>query len=324
MRWYLTSIGQRRLLDNEEEVKLAAAVKELLRWLSVRRSLVDDLGRQPSRREWAMAVGGFGSSDEEVEQFGAQLSMLEMAKDRMITSNLRLVVSIAKKYANRGVNIQDLIQEGSVGLMTAVDRFDPQRKCRFSTYAHYWIKQSVTRAISDNSRTIRLPVHMNDCVAAIQRARNSFYLEHGYNPSEQELSTMLGISEAKLRLAINSARELISLESPAFVRTAASKDQKLWLEMIPDDVARPEVKLETALLQEQIHRSLLAALLPLEREILSLRYGIEGRDRRSIEEIGLIFEIPKERVRQIESRALRKLRHQQNHRNLKPFHPSAR
>jgi len=250
--------------------------------------------------------------------------MLEMAKDRMITSNLRLVVSIAKKYANRGVNIQDLIQEGSVGLMTAVDRFDPQRKCRFSTYAHYWIKQSVTRAISDNSRTIRLPVHMNDCVAAIQRARNSFYLEHGYNPSEQELSTMLGISEAKLRLAINSARELISLESPAFVRTAASKDQKLWLEMIPDDVARPEVKLETALLQEQIHRSLLAALLPLEREILSLRYGIEGRDRRSIEEIGLIFEIPKERVRQIESRALRKLRHQQNHRNLKPFHPSAR
>ena len=119
----------------------------------------------------------------------------ELAKDRMITSNLRLVVSIAKKYANRGVNIQDLIQEGSFGLITAVDKFDPQHKCRFSTYAHYWIKQSVTRALADFSRTIRLPVHMNDCVNSIRKTRTNFFLNEGRQPSDEELAASLRISQ---------------------------------------------------------------------------------------------------------------------------------
>jgi len=317
MRWYLSSISTRRLLDTEEEVRLAAAVKQLLRWLSVQHQLYNQLGRSPTNAEWAAAVGGFSDTMEGLEQFHSQLHMLEMAKDRMITSNLRLVVSIAKKYANRGVNIQDLIQEGSFGLMTAVDKFDPEHNCRFSTYAHYWIKQAVTRAIADYSRTIRLPVHMNDCVNSIRRSRTAFYLKYGRHPSEEELAAQLQISESKLRLALTSARELVSLEAPCF--TKSEKDDKAWLDMIPDEAPKPEHTLEASLLQEQIHRSLLAALLPLEREVLCIRYGLEGRDRRSFEEIGLIFNLPKERVRQIEARALRKLRMQQNHRNLRAF-----
>jgi len=319
MRWYLSSISTRRLLDNAEEIRLAGAVKELLRWLSVRRDFMTEHGRYPARHEWAAAVGGnFSESAEGLRRFDAQLRILELAKDRMITSNLRLVVSIAKKYANRGVNIQDLIQEGSIGLMTAVDKFDPEHNCRFSTYAHYWIKQAVTRALADHSRAIRLPVHMNDCVNSIRRSRSAFYLANGCEPSEEELAKSLQISEAKLRLALNSARELISLEAPCFASSHQS-DDKAWLDMIPDEGPKPEASLETTMLQDQIHRSLLSALLPLEREILCLRYGLEGRDRRTFEEIGLIFDLPKERVRQIEARALRKLRRPQQQRNLKAF-----
>jgi RNA polymerase primary sigma factor len=245
-------------------------------------------------------------------------SLQELAKARMITSNLRLVVSIAKKYANRGVNIQDLIQEGSFGLITAVDKFDPLHKCRFSTYAHYWIKQSVTRALADFSRTIRLPVHMNDCVKSIRKTRTTFFCNEGRQPSDEELAASLRISQTKLRLAITSSRELISLEAACFVNTRPSED-KAWLDLIPDEAPKPEHFLETAMLQEQIHQSLLSALLPLEREVLCLRYGLEGRDRRSFEEIGHVFELPKERMRQLEARALRKLKRPQQHRNLIEF-----
>lgn len=248
----------------------------------------------------------------------APRSSQELAKDRMITSNLRLVVSIAKKYVNRGVNIQDLIQEGSFGLITAVDKFDPLHKCRFSTYAHYWIKQSVTRALADFSRTIRLPVHMNDCVNSIRKTRTTFFCNEGRQPSDAELAASLRISQTKLRLALTSSRELISLEAPCFINKRAT-DDKAWLDLIPDEAPKPEHFLETALLQEQIHQSLLSALHPLEREVLCLRYGLEGRDRRSFEEIGHVFELPKERMRQIEARALRKLKRPQQHRNLIAF-----
>eukprot|EP00964_Phaeocystis_antarctica_P107426 scaffold72141_cov56-Phaeocystis_antarctica.AAC.2 len=141
MRWYLSSIGTRRLLEKGEEISLAMATKELLRWNKVQRELEEELGRRPSRREWAVELG-FSGTDESLLTFESNLRLFQNAKDRMITANLRLVVSIAKKYVNRGVNIQDLIQEGSFGLITAVEKFDPEHGCRFSTYAHYWIKQA--------------------------------------------------------------------------------------------------------------------------------------------------------------------------------------
>jgi len=319
MRWYLSSIGTRRLLDNTEEIRLAMAIKELLRWQKVQRQLEDELGRLPTRREWAVALG-FSGADESLLRFESQLRLFQHAKDRMITANLRLVVSIAKKYVNRGVNIQDLIQEGSFGLITAVEKFNPDRYCRFSTYATYWIKQAVTRAVADFSRPIRLPVHMSDCVNSIKRARGIFYMTNGRSPTELELSDTLGISEAKLRLALSSSRELVSLEAPYHLNKRQSED-KAWADYIQDTSPKPESKLEDVLLREQIHTTLLNVLGPQEREIVCLRYGLEGRERRSLEEMGRIFECPKERVRQIEARALRKLRRPQQHRNLVPFAP---
>ena len=314
MRWYLSSIGTRRLLEKGEEISLAMATKELLRWNKVQRELETELGRMPSRREWAMELG-FSGADESLLTFESNLRLFQNAKDRMITANLRLVVSIAKKYVNRGVNIQDLIQEGSFGLITAVEKFDPEHGCRFSTYAHYWIKQAVTRAVADFSRPIRLPVHMSDCVNSIKRARGIFYLAHGRSPTELELSSALGISEAKLQLALSSSRELVSLEAP-YYQNKRPPEEKAWVDYIQDTAPKPEHHLEDTLLREQIHTTLLNVLGPQEREIVCLRYGLEGRERRSLEEMGRIFECPKERVRQIEARALRKLRRPQQHRNL--------
>ena len=314
MRWYLSSIGKRRLLDNTEEVQLATAVKELLRWKATRRDLMEELQRRPTRKEWAAALGFGVDTAEGMNRFESQLKLMQHAKDRMINANLRLVVSIAKKYVNRGVNIQDLIQEGSFGLITAVEKFDPEHGCRFSTYAHYWIKQAVTRAVADFSRPIRLPVHMSDCVNSIKRARGIFYLSHGRSPTELELASALGISENKLRLALSSSRELVSLEAPYYQNKQS--EEKAWVDYIQDTAPKPEHHLEDNLLREQIHTTLLNVLGPQEREIVCLRYGLEGRERRSLEEMGRIFECPKERVRQIEARALRKLRRPQEHRNL--------
>jgi len=321
MRWYLSSIGTRRLLDNSEEIRLAMAVKELLRWKRARAALDEQLGRDPTRKEWAMELG-FSGTDESLLRFESQLRLFQQAKNRMITANLRLVVSIAKKYVNRGVNIQDLIQEGSFGLITAVDKFDPGKDCRFSTYAHYWIKQAVTRALADFSRPIRLPVHMSDCVNSIKRQRSQFFLQNGRAPTDVELSSALGISEAKLRLAVSSSRELVSLEAPFYVNKRASED-KMWIDCIQDTAPKPEHHLEASLLREQLHITLLNVLGPQEREIICLRYGLEGRERRTLDEMGRIFTCPKERIRQVEARALRKLRRPHQHRNLKPFSSSA-
>ena len=202
--------------------------------------------------------------------------------------NLRLVVSIAKKYVNRCEH-PGPIQEGSFGLITAVDKFDPEHSCRFSTYAHYWIKQAVTRAISDFSRPIRLPVHMSDCVNAIKRQRNVFWQTHGRAPTELELSSSLGISEAKLRLAMSSSRELVSLESPYFVNKPAGSDDKSWGDYIQDSAPKPEHQLEAALLREQLSLTLLNVLLPQEREIVCMRYGLDGVDKRSLEEMGRMY-----------------------------------
>ena len=314
MRWYLSSIGTRRLLEKGEEISLAMATKELLRWKKVQRELEAELGRLPTRREWAMELG-FSGADESLLTFESNLRLFQNAKDRMITANLRLVVSIAKKYVNRGVNIQDLIQEGSFGLITAVEKFNPERDCRFSTYAHYWIKQAVTRAVADFSRPIRLPVHMSDCVNSIKRARGVFYVTHGRSPTDLELASALGISENKLQLALSSSRELVSLEAP-YYQSRLSHEEKAWVDFIQDTKNTPDNSLEDNHLRDHLHTTLLNVLGPQEREIVCLRYGLEGRERRSLEEMGRIFECPKERVRQIEARALRKLRRPQEHRNL--------
>merc|ERR1719401_127911 len=164
--------------------------------------------------------------------------------------------SIGKKYVNRGVNIQDLIQEGSFGLITAVEKFDPEHDCRFSTYAHYWIKQAVTRAVADFSRPIRLPVHMSDCVNSIKRARGVFYVTHGRSPTDLELASALGISENKLQLALSSSRELVSLEAP-YYQSRLSHEEKAWVDFIQDTKNTPDNSLEDTHLRDHLHTTLL-------------------------------------------------------------------
>merc|ERR1711892_1609010 len=265
MRWYLSSIGNRRLLEKGEEISLAMATKELLRWNKVQRELEGELARLPSRREWAMELG-FSGSDESLLTFETQLRLFKQCRERMTTANLRLVVSIAKKYVNRGVNIQDLIQEGSFGLITAVEKFNPEHDCRFSTSAHYWIKQAVTRAVADFSRPTRLPVHMSDCVNSIKRARGIFYMAHGRSPTELELSSALGISETKLRLALSSSRELVSLEAP-YYQNKRPHEEKAWVDFIKDTKNTPDNLLEDTQLRDHLHTTLLNVLGPQEREI---------------------------------------------------------
>lgn len=314
VKWYLRNIGTQRLLTPEEVTALARRIQQMLQWRALREEMDSRMERAVTDDEIASHIGLAGGGAE----YRNELKYMEDAKQLIISANLRLVVSIAKKYVNRGVNIQDLIQEGSFGLITAVEKFDPEHGCRFSTYAHYWIKQAVTRAVADFSRPIRLPVHMSDCVNSIKRARGIFYLAHGRSPTELELSSALGISEAKLRLALSSSRELVSLEAP-YYQNKAPHEEKAWVDFIKDTKNTPDNLLEDTQLRDHLHATLLNVLGPQEREIVCLRYGLEGRERRSLEEMGRIFECPKERVRQIEARALRRLRRPQQQRDLMPF-----
>ncbi len=307
IRLYLQEIGRIRLLRADEEIELARKIADLLELERVRDRLQEQLEREPEYREWAEAV------QLPLPAFRYRLHIGRRAKDKMVQSNLRLVVSIAKKYMNRGLSFQDLIQEGSLGLIRAAEKFDHEKGYKFSTYATWWIRQAITRAIADQSRTIRLPVHLYETISRIKKTTKLLSQEMGRKPTEEEIATRMEMTIEKLQFIAKSAQLPISLETPI----GKEEDSRLG-DFIESDGETPEDQVSKNLLREDLEK-VLDSLSPRERDVLRLRYGLDDGRMKTLEEIGQIFNVTRERIRQIEAKALRKLRHPNRNSVLKEY-----
>jgi RNA polymerase primary sigma factor len=260
----------------------------------------------------------FEESIESINQMAKEIShgriMMKSAKDRLIKANLRLVVSIAKKYTNRGLHFFDLVQEGNIGLIKAVEKFEYQKGFKFSTYATWWIRQAITRSISDQARTIRVPVHMIEQINKVVRESRQLMQVLGREPSDEEIAERLGWTALRVKSVKNVAREPISLETPI-----GEEEDSLLGDFIEDkDVENPANLTAFTLLQEQL--SMVLSTLPArEQEVLKMRFGLDDGYSLTLEEVGLYFNVTRERIRQIEAKALRRLRHPIRSRRLRDY-----
>ena len=307
IRVYLQEIGRIRLLRPDEEIELARKIADLLQLEELAAQFEADKGHLPDTKEWAALV------DMPLIKFRRRLMLGRRAKEKMVQSNLRLVVSIAKKYMNRGLSFQDLIQEGSLGLIRAAEKFDHEKGYKFSTYATWWIRQAITRAIADQSRTIRLPVHLYETISRIKKTTKTLSQEFGRKPTEEEIAESMEMTIEKLRFIAKSAQVPISLETPI----GKEEDSRLG-DFIEADIENPEQDVAKNLLREDLE-GVLATLSPRERDVLRLRYGLDDGRMKTLEEIGQIFDVTRERIRQIEAKALRKLRHPNRNGVLKEY-----
>ncbi len=307
IRVYLQEIGRIRLLRPDEEIELARKIADLLHLEELAAQFESDNGHEPDKKEWAALV------EMPLIRFRRRLMLGRRAKEKMVQSNLRLVVSIAKKYMNRGLSFQDLIQEGSLGLIRAAEKFDHEKGYKFSTYATWWIRQAITRAIADQSRTIRLPVHLYETISRIKKTTKVLSQEFGRKPTEEEIAESMEMTIEKLRFIAKSAQLPISLETPI----GKEEDSRLG-DFIEADIENPEQDVAKNLLREDLE-GVLATLSPRERDVLRLRYGLDDGRMKTLEEIGQIFDVTRERIRQIEAKALRKLRHPNRNGVLKEY-----
>ena len=254
------------------------------------------------------------SAESEVELAQRMCEGDEIAKMMLAEANLRLVVSIAKRYVGRGMLFLDLIQEGNLGLIKAVEKFDYQKGYKFSTYATWWIRQAITRAIADQARTIRIPVHMVETINKVIRVSRQLLQELGHDPSAEEIAEEMNLPVDKIREILKIAQEPVSLETPI----GEEEDSHLG-DFIPDeDASEPSEAASFTLLKEQL-MSVLSTLTPREEKVLRLRFGIEDGRTRTLEEVGREFNVTRERIRQIEAKALRKLRHPSRSKRLRDF-----
>ena len=269
-------------------------------------------------REYLKEIGSIPLLTQEQEQELAKRKAEgdTLAGQKLVEANLRLVVSIAKRYTGRGMSFLDLVQEGNIGLMKAVEKFDYAKGYRLSTYATWWVKQSVTRALADQSRTIRLPVHMVEAVNRVRRAQRALAVRLGREPSNEEIGKEVGMSEKRVTELMQSSGDTVSLETPV-----GDEDGSNLGDFVADDAnASTEEKAESVFLREEIDQ-MLQGLNPREREVIVLRFGLETGLPMTLEEVGKRFKVTRERIRQIETAALRKLRNPSRSRKIRDFLP---
>ena len=279
-------------------------------------TLVDNFSVDDPVRMYLKEIGKVNllSTEAEIELAKLMAQGDKDAKRRMAEANLRLVVSIAKRYVGRGMLFLDLIQEGNLGLIKAVEKFDYTKGYKFSTYATWWIRQAITRAIADQARTIRIPVHMVETINKVMRISRQLLQELGHDPSPEEIADDMGMPVEKVREILKIAQEPVSLETPI----GEEEDSHLG-DFIPDeDASEPAEAASFTLLKEQLS-DVLSTLTPREEKVLRLRFGIEDGRTRTLEEVGKEFNVTRERIRQIEAKALRKLRHPSRSKKLKDF-----
>ncbi len=298
VRMYLREIGRVPLLTARDEVELAQAM---------------ELGKQALYLRMELASRGQLDPERDLE-LRKQIEAGERARHRLAESNLRLVVSVAKKYIGRGMSLLDLIQEGNIGLIRAVEKFDYRKGYKFSTYATWWIRQAITRAIADQARTIRIPVHMVETINKLLRISRRLLQELGRDPTPEEIAREMEIPAEKVREILKVSQEPVSLETPI----GEEEDSHLG-DFIPDDgTLAPSEAASHQLLKEQVE-DVLASLTGRERRVLQLRFGLDDGRSRTLEEVGKEFGVTRERIRQIEAKALRKLRHPSRSKKLKDY-----